>query len=116
MARLSSDPEAPNYVTVEATNGAVLHVEYDMKRNIRPWDKTLYIKVVRGFLREGDQIVVRFGDRRQGSPGIRLQTFCEETFEFRVLVDAIATYTYVPIPEQPIIDIVPGPPETWRAG
>ena len=46
-------PDGPNYVSVEASNGAVLHVEYDMKRNIRPWDKTLYIKVVRGFLREG---------------------------------------------------------------
>ena len=72
-------PGAPNYTTVEASNGAVLHVEYDPKRNIRPWDKTLYIKVVRGFLREGDRIVVRFGDRRQGSPGIRLQTFCEHS-------------------------------------
>ena len=49
--------------------------EYDMKRNIRPWDKTLYIKVVRGFLREGDRIVVRFGDRRGGRPGMRVQTF-----------------------------------------
>ena len=47
-----TDSTAPNYTTVEASNGAVLHVEYDMKRNIRPWDKTLYIKVVRGFLRE----------------------------------------------------------------
>ncbi len=110
-----TDPEAPNYVTVEATNGAVLHVEYDMKRNIRPWDKTLYIKVVRGFLREGDQIVVRFGDRRQGSPGIRLQTFCEATFEFRVLVDAIATYNYVELPQQPTIAIVPGPPAAYKA-
>ena len=89
------NPGAANYVTVEASNGAVLHIEYDMKRNIRPWDKTLYIKVVRGFLREGDQIVVRFGDRREGSPGMRIQTFCEATFEFRVLVDAIATYNYV---------------------
>ncbi len=52
------DPTAPNYVTVSASNGAVLHVEYDMKRNIRPWDKTVYIKVVRGFLCEGDQLIV----------------------------------------------------------
>ncbi|MCH2438423.1 MAG: DUF3604 domain-containing protein [Acidimicrobiales bacterium] len=108
-------PEAPNFVTVEASNGAVLHVEYDMKRNIRPWDKTLYIKVVRGFLSEGDQITVRFGDTRGGSPGMRLQTFCEETFEFRVLVDAIATYNYVELPDQPTITIVPGPPVAWRA-
>ena len=108
------DPAAPNYTTVEATNGAVLHVEYDMKRNIRPWDKTLYIKVVRGFLREGDQIIIRFGDRRQGSPGIRLQTFVEHSFEFRVLVDAIAVYNYVELPEQPTIAIIPGPPALYK--
>jgi len=109
------NPTAPNYTTVEASNGAVLHVEYDMKRNIRPWDKTLYIKVVRGFLSEGDQITIRFGDRREGSPGIRIQTFCEETFEFRVLVDAIATYNYVELPAQPIIAIVPGAPVLFKA-
>ena len=108
-------PTAPNYVTVEASNGAVLHVEYDMKRNIRPWDKTLYIKVVRGFLRESDQIIVRFGDRREGSPGMRIQTFCEQTFEFKVLVDAIATYNYVELPEQPEIAIIPGPPVRYKA-
>lgn len=109
------DPGLPNYTTVEASNGAVLHVEYDPKRNIRPWDKTLYIKVVRGFLREGDQITVRFGDRRHGSPGIRVQTFCEKTFEFRVLVDAIATYDYVVLPDQPVIEIVAGPPVVYQA-
>ncbi len=109
------DPVAPNYVTVEASNGAVLQVEYDMKRNIRPWDKTLYIKVVRGFLREGDRIIVRFGDRREGSPGMRVQTFCEHSFEFRVLVDAIATYNYVELPDQPTVRIVPGPPVRYKA-
>ena len=104
------DPGAPNYVSAEASNGAVLDVGYDGKMNVRPWDKTLYIKVARGFLREGDRIVVRFGDPRQGSPGMRLQTFCEATFEFRVPVDAIATYNYVELPVQPEIAIVPGPP------
>ena len=107
-------PAAPNYVTVEASNGAVLHIEYDMERNIRPWDKTLYIKVVRGFLREGDQIIVRFGDRREGSPGMRIQTFCEQTFEFKVLVDAIATYNYVELPQQPEIAIIAGPPVLYK--
>ncbi len=109
------DPAAPNYVTVEASNGAVLELRYDPKQNIRPWDKTLYIKVVRGFLREGDRIVVRFGDPWGGCPGMRLQTFCEERFQFRVLVDAFATYDYVELPEQPAISIVPGPPVLFRA-
>jgi hypothetical protein len=109
------DPAAPNYVTVEASNDAVLEVWYSGKLNIRPWDKTLYINVRRGYLREGDQIVVRFGDPRQGSPGMRVQTFCEETFEFRVLVDAIATYNFVELPDSPSIAIVPGPPARWKA-
>ena len=107
------DPSAPNYVTVEASNKAVLDVRYDGKQNIRPWDKTLYIKIVLGFLREGDRIIIRFGDPRQGCPGMRLQTFCEDTFEFRVLIDAFATYTYVELAQQPAIAIVPGPPAQW---
>jgi len=105
-----NDPKGWNYTTVEASNGAVLDVQYDAKRNIRPWDKTLFIRVVRGFLREGDRIVVRFGDRRQGSPGIRMQTFNEPTFEFRVLVDAWATYNYIELPQQPWISVVAGAP------
>ena len=110
-----SDPQAANYTTVEASNGAVLDVLYDPKLNIRPWDKTLLIRVTRGFLREGDTITVRFGDRRQGSPGMRVQTFVEPTFEFRVLVDAIATCDYIELPVQPAIAIVAGPPVTWKA-
>jgi hypothetical protein len=109
------DPKAANYVTVEASNGAVLDMRYDAKLNIRPWDKTLYIKIVRGFLKEGDRITVRFGDPRQGSPGMRVQTFAEDSFEFRILVDAIATYNYVELPESPTIRIVAGPPAAWRA-
>ena len=46
-----TDPTGWNYTTVEASNGAVLEIKYDGKLNIRPWDKTLFIRVVRGFLR-----------------------------------------------------------------
>jgi len=110
-----SDPQAANYTTVEASNGAVLEVQYDAKRNIRPWDKTLFIRVIRGFLREGDTITVRFGDRRHGSPGMRVQTFVEPTFEFRVLADPFAMYNYAELPEQPFIAVVAGPPAGWKA-
>ena len=110
-----SDPKAPNYTTVEASNGAVLDVRYDPKMNIRPWDKTLFIRVVRGFLNEGDTITVRFGDRRQGSPGMRMQTFVESTFEFRVLADPFATYNYVELPQQPTFPVVAGPAVLWKA-
>ncbi len=110
-----TDPKGANYTTVEASNGATLEIAWDQKRNIRPWDKTLFIRVMKGFLREGDRIVVRFGDRRQGSPGIRVQTMCEPSFEFRVLADPFATYNYCELPQQPFISVVSGPPARWKA-
>lgn len=116
MGRIQfTDPKGWNYVSAEASNGAVLELRYDQKGNIRPWDKTLSIRVQRGFLREGDTIVLRIGDTRQGSPGIRVQTFTEPTFEFKVLVDAFATYNFVELPEQPCIPVVAGPPVLYKA-
>ena len=109
------DPKGPGYTTVTASNGATLQVRFDPKGHVRPWDQCLYIKVVKGYLKEGDTITVTFGDTSQGSTGMRVQTFCEDTFEFRVLSDPIATYTYVMLPEQPMISVVSGPPESYRA-
>lgn len=109
------DPKGANYTTVEASNGAVLQTRWDPKANVRPWDRTLWIKVVKGYLTEGETITIRFGVTEQGGPGMRLQTFCEDTFEFRVLADPIATFNFQPLPDQPMISIVPGKPERYIA-
>ncbi len=109
------DPAAPGYTSVEASNGAELETRWEFKRNIRPWSRSLYIGVKKHFLAEGDTVTIRFGDRRQGSPGIRVQTFCETEFEFRAFVDAIATYDYVALPESPKIHVAPGPGTDWHA-
>ena len=110
-----ADAKSPGYTTVEASNGAVLDARWEFKRNIRPWSRSLYIGVVKDFLAPGDTITIRFGDQRHGSPGVRVQTYCECEFEFHVLVDAIATYDYVALPESPRIRIVPGPGVRWFA-
>jgi hypothetical protein len=110
-----TDPKAQGYTTVEASNGATLEARWEFRRNIRPWMRTLYIGVARDCLAPGDTITIRFGDRRFGSPGIRVQTYCESQFEFRVFADPIATYDYVALPESPTIAIVPGPGTRWRA-
>jgi len=104
------DPQAPNYVTASASNGAQLKLRYDVKDNVRPWGKTIHVKVLQGFLSKGDRITVKLGDRSQGSPGWRMQTFIEETFELRTLVDRYATYLYEPLPKSPTFRIRPGPP------
>ena len=110
-----TDPGAPGFTTAEASNGAALQLKWEFKRNIRPWSRSLYVGVSGDYLSPGDTITIRFGDRRQGSPGIRMQTYCESEFEFRVFVDAIATYDYVALPESPKINIVPGVPVHWQA-
>lgn len=109
------DPAAPGFTEVEASNNAVLEARFDPKGNIRPWDRTLQIKIVKGFMKAGDTITIRFGVTDQGSPGMRLQTFCEKRYEFRVLVDPIATYNFQPVPVQPAIAIVPGAAANWVA-
>jgi hypothetical protein len=109
------DPQAPGYTTIEASNGARLVTRVESKRNIRPFGKSIYVQVTGGFLRAGDRITVRLGDRSQGSPGIRMPTFVIHRFELRVLTDVFATYDYMELPEQPAIAIVPGPPVAWKA-
>jgi hypothetical protein len=110
-----TDPGGQGYTTLEASNGATLESKWEFKRNIRPWSRSLYVGVVKDFLSPGDRITIRFGDRRFGSPGIRLQTYSETEFEFRVFADPIATYDYVALPRSPKISVVPGPGVHWRA-
>ena len=109
------DPGAPGFTTAVASNGARLQLKWEFKRNIRPWSRSLYVGVAGDYLSPGDTITIRFGDRRQGSPGIRMQTYCESAFELRVFVDAIATYDYVALTDSPKIAIQPGPPVHWKA-
>ena len=109
------EPAAAHYVSARASNGAALALRYDPKDNVRPWGRTVQVKVVNGFLREGDGIEVRFGDRSGDGPGIRMQTFCESTFELRVLVDPIATYRFQQVEGVRTVAIVPGAPVRWCA-
>src|SRR5215510_7035887 len=108
------DPAASNFTTVEASNGAKLEVWFD-RLNIRPFANTLLIRVGRGYLRAGDTVTLRFGDRRRGSRGLRLQTNVEAHVELKTSIDAFATYEFCELPEQPWFDLVAGPAASWKA-
>jgi hypothetical protein len=110
-----TNPKAPNYVSAEASNGAVLRISFDAKLAMRPWSRTITITVERGFLSPGDTITVRLGDRRGGSPGLRMQTYCEDEFRFLVLADVFATCNWALLPDQPKLAVVAGEPATYRA-
>ncbi len=111
----TDDPAAPNYVTARASNGSKLVLEYQNGGEQRPWYRSLTITVRGDGLYEGDTVTVTYGDRSGGSPGLKLQTFCESGFEFKVLADVCATGHFIPVTESPSIAIVPGPPAVWKA-
>jgi hypothetical protein len=110
-----SDPQAANYVTARASNGAPLQLDFVSMGHTRPWFRGLTVRVMGGLMREGDSIEITFGDRSAGGPGMKLQTFCESEQEFRVLADCCATGHFTPIPQSPTVSIVPGPPTHWKA-
>ena len=109
------DPSAPGYTTVETSTGVPVEAVFEARRNIRPWNKSLFIRCLR-FLKEGDTITIRIGDTRKGSPGFQHQTFCESEFMFQILVDAFATHDFTPLPDgqHPFLSVVPGKPKNWR--
>ena len=111
----TSDPTGYDYVTAETNTGAHIALDYHGTGHQRPWFRSLTAKLHGGYLSEGDTITIVFGDTSRGSPGMRMQTFCEAGFEFKVLADVCAVGHYVPLPESPAISIVPGPPVVWRA-
>ena len=110
-----ADPTALNYVTAKSSSGVPLGLSFDANGHQRPWYQALTVSVSKGYLREGDRIEVTLGDRTGGSPGLRLQSFCETAFAFKVLADLCSTGHFVPIAESPTIRVVPGPPKRWKA-
>jgi len=112
--RQFEEPQAANYTTVAASNGATLDIWFD-RLNVRPYANTLLIRIRRGYLRADDTLTIRIGDRRHGSPGFRLQTNVERRVELRTSVDAFATYEFCELPVQPAFELVPGPVASWKA-
>jgi len=111
----TEDPGDFNYVTAQASNGSRLQLVYENGGEQRPWYRSLTIHVKGDGLYEGDSISVVFGDRSGGSPGLKLQTFCESGFVFKLLADVCATGHYIPVPDMPAIAIVPGAATAWKA-
>ena len=105
-----SAPRLPNYCSVHSTGDCRIECRWDPKGHTRPWGRALFLKVMGGFLDRGQKIVVVFGDTSGGSPGWQMQTFCEESFEFKTLVDPIATYEFKELSVSPSLRILPGRP------
>ncbi len=107
-------PNAPNFVTMSAANGATLVPEYHPRGGFRPWFKAIRINVMKHFLSAGDRIVLILGDKSQGSAGWRVQSLREPAFEVRVQADPFGAVVYGDVAGGKQIRIVPGEPALWK--
>ena len=115
--RFATDWEPPQfdrpgelgYTTVQTDGPGRVRARYDTQGNVRPWQKCVIVNVFDDGLRPGDTITITYGDTSEGSAGTRAQTFCEHTFEFRVLVDPFGTGEFERLHSSPEVAIVSGP-------
>lgn len=117
----TSDPRGRDYATASVVSRSLLGgaseggtvrllaTHYDVKGGERPFQKSLLVHAVDGFLRPGDVIEIRFGDRRFGGPGTRVQTFVEDDFEVHLFVDPLGT-SRMAHAGVVTVAVVPGPP------
>ncbi len=101
-------PADQGYVSVSTSARATLNARFDRKGFIRPWKPCVVIDVSDGFIAPGEEIILTYGDSSQGSPGIRIQTFCEEAFELRVLVDPFGTGEFKRLDTSPTFQVIAG--------
>ena len=101
-------PAASGFTTVKTNGETKLRPRYDRKGHDRPWMQCIVIDVYDGSLSPGDRLTVVLGDRSQGSPGIRAQTFVESKHEFRVFVDPTNACVARAVPGCPTFPIVSG--------
>lgn len=104
-----NNPKKNNYVKVSSSNKKV-KIKIDSKSHgthgkayLRPWSRGFAIYFFRAYLQNNDKIYIDFKNWRQ-------QTFCEKSFEFKVLVDPFATAKYIELPKSPEIEIMPSKP------
>ena len=111
----TTDPTRHGYVSAHTSGSGRIELDFSRTGHQRPYFQSLTARLFGGYLSEGDTITIVFGDTSKGSPGMKLQTFSESTFEFKVLADVCAVGHYIPLSETPAISISPGAPSVWRA-
>ncbi|OGK25135.1 hypothetical protein A3A46_02335 [Candidatus Roizmanbacteria bacterium RIFCSPLOWO2_01_FULL_37_13] len=117
LFRISSDisdaqfinPYKDNYVKIFPNNKNVSLQGYSRsngakgKIHERPWINGFLIFVSGSYLSPGEKIFIQFKNWRA-------QTFIEDTFEFKFVVDPFATGRYFELPINPTIKILSGKP------
>jgi len=108
-----AEPTEANYTTIscETSGKAELDCNFNVPGYKRPWRPCLIVTVFDGYLAEGDTITIIYGDTSKEGPGSMAQTFIEDSFEFRVLVDPFGTNQYFLVTNPPVLKLIAAEPD-----
>lgn len=110
-----TDPKGVSYTTATTSAGVKMVLSFNAFGGQRPWFNNLEAFLAEGGLAPGDTITIVIGDTSQGSPGFGIQTVCQDTMKFKMLVNLFSTNRYVELEQLPYFTIAPGEPEQWKA-
>lgn len=102
----TTDAMAPGYMTVKASNGALLMVQAG-----NPDQVPCVTRIVVQYppLTAGDTIDITYGDTAAGSPGAQVQPKAEEDVRFVIATDGDGDGRALDLPDTAGFDVVPGP-------
>jgi len=117
----TTDPKGANYISAEYQAGPLVpgqspatvqavKVRFDQKGHERPFQKAVIVDCLDGYLKAGDHLIIRLGDRRFGGAGTRSQTFVEQNFRIRCYTDPLGTSRFATVPGDVVLQFVPGAP------
>ncbi len=108
----ATNPLAENYLTYRTSSGTALRwTPYGQVQNnelftqYHPWQNINEFVLAGPDLAPGDSIEITYGDRRGGSPGVRIQPMDETAFLFKIYVDPLGDGDYLPIRNNPALRI-----------
>jgi hypothetical protein len=110
-----ADPAAPNYCSIAWSTPAPCHLQarYEGELGVRPWKRTLALRVRDQAIRPGDTVTIVLGDRSGGSPGMQGQTYAGPLM-LHVLVDAYGTGIFLPVGAPLAVPVVAGKADRLR--
>ncbi len=104
-------PAEANYLTVATADNQAVEVTVEFGIGPRfftqyhPWQNIVEVLLPERGLEAGESLRVTFGDRSQGSPGLRVQPFDEKRFVFKCYADVEGGGEFLPLARSPAVEI-----------
>ena len=101
-------PEAVNYTTASASNGAALELAFGHRAGVPPWGHLLSVTVTGSAVPPGGTVTLRCGDTRAGGSGWEAQTSSLPDHQFLFLYRPSETGSWFRVGDPPPLRIVGG--------